>query len=169
MIQRRAVRSAAAVLTTVGGADTAKHVTVRWRYPPTDTTPCAYAGIPATRSIRPTAVKSAVDTSNTLLNAAIGAVATVGLSFTAVSPVIGGAIAAYLEGDDGLRVGAISGVIALLPAVLVVLLGFVFFVGAGAAGGAVFVFLGVVLVGAWVVGLSVLGGYVGIYLREELS
>jgi len=48
----------------------------------------------------------------------IGAVATIGLSFTGISPVLGGALAAYLDGGDtenGLRVGALSGGIASLP------------------------------------------------------
>lgn len=34
-----------------------------------------------------------MNTDNTLLNAVIGAVATIGLSFTGISPVLGGALA----------------------------------------------------------------------------
>jgi len=52
-----------------------------------------------------------MNTDNTLLNAVIGAVATIGLSFTGISPVLGGALAAYLDGGDtenGLRVGALG-------------------------------------------------------------
>lgn len=56
--------------------------------------------------------------SNTLINGLIGAVVTVILSFTVVSPIVGGAVAGYLEKTDGVRVGAISGGIAVLPLLL---------------------------------------------------
>ncbi len=71
-----------------------------------------------------------MSTDNTLLNAVIGAIATFGLSFTGISPVLGGALAAYLEGGDtgdGLRVGALSGLIAALPLGLLVVAGFALF------------------------------------------
>ncbi|WP_331234723.1 DUF5518 domain-containing protein [Natronorarus salvus] len=113
--------------------------------------------------------------SNTWINAIIGAVVTVLLSFTAVSPVIGGAVTAYLEKgttSEGLRSGALSGTIVLVP---MVLLGFVAIVGFGLfafdPGGVIaiglFVLVGLAVAAAWTVGLSALGGYLGAYLYAE--
>ncbi len=115
-----------------------------------------------------------MNTDNTLLNAVIGAVATFALSFVPFSPVLGGAIAGYLEGGetgDGLRVGAISGAIASLPAAgaLLLLLAFVPFapdVGV-ALGGAFLVFLVIAMAIGYFVALSALGGVIGSYLNEE--
>lgn len=122
---------------------------------------------------------------DTLINAVIGAVVTVVLSFTAVSPILGGAVAGYLQRGDrsrGIRVGAIAGVLAALPFVALVFLVFgVFlsvgfmgrmggpFAGApGVAGGFGFVGLVFLLFAlAYSVGLSALGGYVGSYLASE--
>ncbi|AZQ14948.1 DUF5518 domain-containing protein [Halorubrum sp. PV6] len=123
-----------------------------------------------------------MNTESTLLNAFIGAVATAVLSFTGISPVLGGALAAYLEGGDreaGLRVGAYSGLIASIPVVGLLLLGLVFlpFLGffgfpleAGLAIGGVVVFGAIIVVGGivYTVALSALGGYVGSYLHDEL-
>ncbi len=116
-----------------------------------------------------------MNTDSTLLNALIGAIATFLLSFTGISPILGGALAAYLEGGetrDGLRVGALSGVIASLPLVLVVLLGFAFYpvstdVGV-ALGGIALLFVVVALIAGYVVALSALGGVIGIYVKNEL-
>ena len=115
-----------------------------------------------------------VSTDNTLLNAVIGAVATFGLSFTGISPVLGGALAAYLEGGDtgdGLRVGALSGLIAALPLGLLVVAGFALFAfgSTGAViGGITLLIIGVTLVAGYVVALSALGGVIGVYLTDEL-
>jgi hypothetical protein len=117
---------------------------------------------------------------DTLLNAGIGAVVTVVLSFTMFSPLIGGAVASYLQREDsssGVRVGALSGALAALPFLL-----FVFFVGGfvfagpmfggpggmGVPGGfAVLLLVGFFFALVWSVGLGALGGYVGVYLRNE--
>ena len=115
---------------------------------------------------------------DTLVNAVIGAVVTVVLSFTGFSPVLGGMVAGYLQrGDrsDGIRVGAISGAIAALPFLLLVFAfgGFLFtgsMIGGhmGASLGFVFVLLfGFVFALFWSVGLSALGGYLGVYLATE--
>ena len=116
---------------------------------------------------------------DTLVNALIGAVVGLVLSFLPLSPMLGGAIAGYLEGgdrEDGVRVGSIAGVIVFLPLVGfgVLLFGFgaFFLLGGfpGAAGGVVIVFLvlfGLVVVGLYTVGLSALGGWLGNYVRYD--
>ncbi|WP_418286548.1 DUF5518 domain-containing protein [Halorubrum sp. DTA46] len=116
-----------------------------------------------------------MNTDNTLLNAAIGAVATIGLSFTGISPILGGALAAYLEGGetgDGLRVGALSGLIASLPLAAVVVLGLAVFsfggdIGVAIGGGLLLLAIVAVAVG-YTVALSALGGVIGIYVKNEL-
>lgn len=107
--------------------------------------------------------------SNTLVNGLIGAVVTIVFSFTIFSPILGGAVAGYLEKTDGLRVGAISGAIAIIP---IFLFGIVFFglfavFGLPAALGLLFLPLLLVFGIIWIVGLSALGGYLGVYLRDE--
>lgn len=108
---------------------------------------------------------------NTVLNAIIGAVVTVVFSFTMLSPILGGAVAGYLEKGNGLRVGALSGAIATLP---ILLFGFVVavFFGLFALRMSVFFILVLIVfvpfVLLLVVGLSALGGILGVYLEEEL-
>ena len=117
-------------------------------------------------------------TGNTWINAGIGAVITVGLSFTGFSPLLGGGVAGYLQDEtprDGARVGAIAGGIAALPLLLIVLVGFAFFVGVpGVAGGmptgVEFVVILLILVPimlTWFVVLSAVGGYLGGYIRNN--
>lgn len=119
---------------------------------------------------------------DTLVNAVIGAVATAVLSMILpFAPIFGGAVAGYLQGgdrSDGIRIGAISGGIAFVPAVLiagVVFLFFIpFFLGFGADGALGFglasgVIAIVVLAGvaAYVIGFSVLGGWIGNYVKYD--
>lgn len=116
---------------------------------------------------------------DTLLNALIGAGVTVLLSFTGFSPLVGGGVAAYLQGGDrseGIRVGAISGAVATLPFVL-----FTFFVfgafglfAAGGRGGLAFGAFGIAIFMIvfffallWNVGLGAGGGYLGVYIAQE--
>lgn len=113
--------------------------------------------------------------SNTLINAIIGAVAGIVLSFIPLSTVIGGAIAGYLEdGDtnDGLRVGAIAGIIMLIPFVLFGLVFMMFLIGGGPGGAPIafglFGFLILLLAAVYTVGLSAVGGYLGVYIKNEL-
>lgn len=111
-------------------------------------------------------------TEELLINALIGAVVTVLLSFLVFSPVVGGAVAGYLRGRDGIKVGAISGLIAVVP---LFLLGFLFvsFVGLFAVDAAVivlfFVIFGFVFLLLFSVVLSALGGFLGVYLADEFS
>jgi len=117
---------------------------------------------------------------DTLINAAIGAVATAVLSsFVPFAPLFGGAISGYLEGGDrnaGLRVGTISGAIGLvLSAVLFgvfVLFFVVFLAGSGAprifGAFGVLAFLVVVLFTAvYMLGLSAVGGWLGNYVKYD--
>jgi len=122
---------------------------------------------------------------DTIINAVIGAVVTVVLSFTGFSPILGGMVAGYLQKGEragGIRVGALSGAIAALPFLLLFLLFFVFggfFLtgpmvsdGMGTSmavpGRFVFVLLfGFVFALIWSVGLSALGGYLGVYIATE--
>jgi len=121
---------------------------------------------------------------DTGVNALIGAVVTVVASGTMVGPLLGGAVAGYLEGgsrDDGVRVGLFSGLVALVPflvfaAFAASLLGFVgggfvgpghgmFGLGFGLESAA---FLFVLLF--WLVsllGLSALGGWLGNHVKYE--
>ncbi|MFC7236144.1 DUF5518 domain-containing protein [Halosegnis marinus] len=115
---------------------------------------------------------------DTLLNAGIGAVASVVLAFLPFGIVLGGAVAGYLDcrPDDyraGARVGTLTGLLALLP-----VLGILFTVGAflglgflplEVAGlGAVLLFVVVVLSAGYLVGGGALGGVVGAALVDEL-
>ncbi|WP_048077646.1 MULTISPECIES: DUF5518 domain-containing protein [unclassified Halorubrum] len=126
-----------------------------------------------------------MDTENTLLNAVIGAVASVLLSFTGLGPLLGGAVAGYLssdgtaESDDGLRVGALSGAIASIPIVVILLLVLVLlpFLGffaipleVGLTIGVIAVLTVISVIGgvAYSVVLGALGGLLGVYLKEEL-
>lgn len=115
------------------------------------------------------------DGSSTLLNAVIGAVAGIVLSFIPLSTVLGGAVAGYLEGgatDDGLRVGVIAGVIMLVPFVLIGAVFVMFFLGFGTGGPprafGLFAFIILLFGAAYTVGLSAAGGYIGVYLKDEL-
>jgi len=110
---------------------------------------------------------------DTLLNAVIGAAVTVVLSFSGVSPLVGGGVAGYLQAGsraDGARVGAIAGGFAAVPLLLAVGVALVWgAVLAGLPAGVelgVLALVGVAVLSAVVVGLSAVGGYAGAYLQE---
>ena len=117
---------------------------------------------------------------DTLINAIIGAVVTVVLSFTGFSPLLGGGVAGYLqrgERMDGVRVGAISGVVATLPFLLLGFFAWTFFFAVpvmdggmgGMAGGFGIVFFLIIFLFAftWNVILSAIGGYLGVYIAMD--
>ncbi len=118
-------------------------------------------------------------TERTVINAIIGAVIGVVLSFIPFSTVVGGAVAGFLEGPDpreGAIVGALAGVITFLPIASIVVialgvLGFGLGVAAAPAGGVAALIIVVLalsfLVFLYTVGLSLLGGYLGAYLATE--
>ena len=115
---------------------------------------------------------------DTLLNAVLGAVVTIVLSFTGFSPLIGGGVAGYLQRGtraEGAKVGAISGGIAAVPFLFVLFLFFGLFLATPVMMGGlpgvpellviVFILLPVLFV--WNAGLGAAGGYLGTYVREE--
>ena len=111
---------------------------------------------------------------NTFFNALIGAAVSVVLGFIPFSPILGGGVAGYLEGGDtrtGSRVGAISGVLASLPFALIAALGLAVFIIVP-EGGAIRVSIGLVaivlIIVLYTVGLSVIGGVLGVYLNNEV-
>ncbi|PSP53361.1 hypothetical protein BRC74_04390 [Halobacteriales archaeon QH_7_68_42] len=119
---------------------------------------------------------------DTLVNALIGAVVSAVVGFVLpFGPLFGGLAAGYLQAgtrSDGLRVGAYSGIIGLIPAILIgaavfFLVGIVFIgVGVGEFLAASF-FTGLVVVlivlalAAYFVGFGALGGYLGNYVKYE--
>jgi hypothetical protein len=105
-------------------------------------------------------------------------VVTVVFSFIPFSPVLGGAVAAYLkkgDSNESLRVGAISGIMAAAPLVLIItfVFGFLSLIplaeGEPVATGFFWLILlfsaGVILV--YSVGLSAAGGFVGHVILER--
>ncbi|WP_254521818.1 DUF5518 domain-containing protein [Natrinema caseinilyticum] len=118
--------------------------------------------------------------SRTVINAFIGAVVSVVLSFIPLAPVLGGVVAGFLEGPDerqGTKVGALAGAISFLPIAVggFVVLGFLGF-GLGFVGGApaagilfllILLFSMILFFLLYTVGLSALGGYLGAYLADD--
>ncbi len=114
---------------------------------------------------------------NTLVNALVGGIASIVLSFVPFSPVLGGAVAGYLEGgdrDDGVRVGVYAGLVAGIPFALFAFLVFAVFLGfaVGVDGGALGVASVVVLVVivaslVYTVAFSAVGGWLGNYVKYE--
>lgn len=109
---------------------------------------------------------------STSVNALVGGVAGIVLSFVPGSAFVGGAVAGYLEsGDsgDGLRVGALAGLVMLVPRMLFWLFAMTMVLGTGmpgTMGGFVFVVLAFLVL--YTLGLSVVGAVVGGVLAAEL-
>lgn len=116
---------------------------------------------------------------DTLVNALVGGAVAIFLSFLPLSPVLGGAVAGYLQGGDrgdGARVGAYAGLVAFLPLVGfgVLALGVgAFLVGIdvpfalGVVGLLLLSLFGLVLAGLYTVGLGALGGWLGNYVLTD--
>ncbi|WP_436932132.1 DUF5518 domain-containing protein [Halosimplex halobium] len=112
------------------------------------------------------------------VNALIGAVVMVVLSWIPFATVLGGGVAGYLQRGtrmEGARIGAVSGLIAAVPVFAVLVLVFSVFsfgavVGGEAFGAAVFVAIALfalAVTAAVVAGTGAVGGYLGVYLRER--
>lgn len=112
------------------------------------------------------------------VNALIGAAVTIIFTFIPFSSVLGGAVAGYLEGGelgDGIRVGAISGLIATVPMLLVFFfLGSILSFGMMGAGGprmlaigGAFVLFALLFAAVYIVGLSAVGGAVGAVIKDD--
>jgi len=98
-------------------------------------------------------------------NAIIGGIVTIGASVIPLSPVLGGGVAAYLQGEaSGIRTGALAGLFAAVPIVVLyaVIVGSLL-VGAPALTGVVVSVLLISLLVAvvYLVALSAAGGYIG--------
>lgn len=116
--------------------------------------------------------------SRTLINAIIGAVVGVVLSFIPFSTVLAGAIAGFLEGPDG-RAGAIAGTLAGAITFFPIAGGAVLvfgFLGLGLGFGVPFegvallsilLVVGMLFLLFYTVGPALLGGYLGAYLARE--
>ncbi|WP_459808983.1 DUF5518 domain-containing protein [Halopiger thermotolerans] len=108
---------------------------------------------------------------STPINALVGGGVGIVFTFVPGSTFVGGALAGYLEdGDtgDGLRVGALAGLVMLVPTVLFGLLAALMFLGAGAPGRTGGLFFVVLAFGVlYTLGLSVVGAIVGGILADE--
>jgi hypothetical protein len=121
---------------------------------------------------------------DTLVNVLVGAAVTVALTpLLPFAPVVGGGVAGYLgrgSRGDGLRVGALSGGLSVVPVVLlVVAVGNLFLLAVASVDvtaplsalgglGAVVVLVGFLFLLVYAVVLGAVGGYLGVYLRERL-
>lgn len=113
--------------------------------------------------------------SNAIMNALIGGAVTAITAFLIpLSPLVGGAIAGYLQGateGNGIKFGALSGAIALVPLLVIVPLGLFFFVLRPIAAASVF-FIATLAIGflaVYTIGLGALGGLLGVYLYDEFG
>jgi len=124
-----------------------------------------------------------MDEGNTLVNALIGGAIMIFGGWIPFVPVVGGAVAGYLQGGsrrDGVRVGAYAGVVGILPSViLATFVGGVIGLGfglaafsspsAGAAGffGLVIFALVLVIAALYFIGLAAVGGWLGNYVKYD--
>lgn len=110
------------------------------------------------------------------MNAVIGAIVTIVLSFLPLSPVLGGVAAGYLQRGgqrDGAKVGGLAGLLAAVPLFVSLLLVVPLFVFAPfgvpvlPVNPIVFAVLLFLLLIAYTVALGIIGGIVGVYLAGE--
>lgn len=134
-------------------------------------------GAESADTVETSSVSDTEKTPNTFLNAFIGGIIGVVLSFIPFSTVLGGGVAGYLEGGeygDGAKVGALAGLVALVPFVFILAVGLavVPVVSAPGAGVQFALWVSVLLIGLvaaiYTIGFSLLGGILGVYLKNEL-
>lgn len=110
--------------------------------------------------------------SSTLINGLLGGFAGIFLSFIPFAAILGGVLAGYLEGgqpQDGLKPGAIAGLVMFLPVTFISF--FLLFILGMAGTPAAIGVLGIVILlfsALYSIGSGVLGGYLGVYLKNEL-
>ena len=110
------------------------------------------------------------------LDALVGAAVTIVLlAFIPFSPLVGGAVAGYLHQRDGVMIGTLAGVFALLPAFFLFGIIGIGALGIGlvaplASGIAILILLfAFMFILAYVLGLSAAGGAIGVYLYQRLQ
>lgn len=119
-----------------------------------------------------------ISTPDTTTNAIVGGAVTIVTSFVPLSPVLGGAVSGYLEGPDrtaGARAGAYAGIVAAAPltllfgllAVAFVVLATELSIAGPMAIGLAGLFIGFLVVVAYLIGLSALGGFLGALFNER--
>lgn len=117
------------------------------------------------------------------VNGLIGGLTSIVLAFLPFSPLIGGFVAGYLHDADrsaAIRVGALAGLVALVP-LLLIGMGILLFVGGGlafagasrAGFGFIFIIFAIFVAGTlallYTVGISAAGGYLGAIVAEEYA
>ena len=114
---------------------------------------------------------------NTFMNAVVGAVVTVVLSFLPFSPTVGGFVSGYLQRGgvrEGAKAGGLSGLFSMVPFYLALLVAVPLFVIApfgvpNLPFNNLLYALGLFwLVAVYTVGLGLLGGIIGTYLAGPL-
>lgn len=116
---------------------------------------------------------------NALVGAAIGVVAGPVIPF---ATVLGGAVAGYLQGgtrEEGIKIGALAGLIALLPFLLLVFFLSNLFLGVFVGGfgvprefaglGVVFVLFALLFSAVYTVVFSAAGGWLGNYVKYDTN
>lgn len=110
-----------------------------------------------------------------LLNALIGAVVTIVTApLLPLAAIVGGGVAGYLQRGDlgtGAKVGAVSGLIAAVPAVFFAwLVASLFLLGGDLLFGltSIVIVVGFLVLLGYLVGAGALGGALGAYLRAEM-
>lgn len=107
-------------------------------------------------------------------NAGIGGVVTLLTVFLPLSPILGGVLAGYLEGDSGPSVGALSRLIASIPLTALGFFVTTVVLGYGRAGpfpGGVAVVVSLLFLAStlYAVGLGALGGYLSVSIVDAVG
>lgn len=110
---------------------------------------------------------------NAIVGASVTVISSIVVGLGPLGPVLGGGVAGYLEGESGVSVGVLSGVIASLPYALLIPVSGVTYtlvpepliVGVGLLVAAVIFVISLLINGV----LGAVGGYLGVYLRSELA
>jgi hypothetical protein len=116
-----------------------------------------------------------MENGNRILNAVIGAIVNVVSSFVIgpLGPILGGIVAGYLQRQNGLGIGGLSGAIAAIPSSLAIFAfgSLLFFIpDVAAAGVGVLLFVVIVLIVFLIdVVLGAVGGYLGVRIAMDVE